>query len=99
MINKKFVKMLYIFLLIILSVFISTVALINYADKIPYFEQKILKTVNNQLYSGNQTIIFDDFCGSYKNFILHNNTPELLEKLYKGLDEESKEKVDITVNN
>ena len=29
---------------------------------------------------------------------MHNNTPELLKKLYKGLDKESKEKVDITLN-
>ena len=98
MINKKFIKIPFIFLLIILSVFISSATLINYADKIPYFEQKILKTVNNQIYTDYQTAIFDNFCGSFKEFILKNNTPELLKNLYRNLDLESKEKLDINLN-
>ena len=98
MLKNKYTQFVLISVSILLSVCISTIALILYAEKIPYFEKKLIKNVEKQLYTMHQTVIFDNFCGSYKKFILENDTHKLLKSLYKNLDEESIEKVNMNLN-
>ena len=96
--KKKFIIILaLIFSLIIVPAAIAIFVILNfekYSSLNNYYTKKTMK----KHYSENQYGIFDMFDGSFKTFILHNNTPELLDKLYKNLDEESKERVDLALN-
>ena len=85
-------------LLIIITPLFITNYVINNVEKYPIVNKHFIKKINDKYYSDEQIGILDMFTGSFKTFILNNNTPVLLEKLYKNLDEESKEKLDIAFN-
>ena len=85
-------------LLIIITPLFITNYVINNVEKYPIVNKHFIKKINDKYYSDEQIGILDMFTGSFKTFILNNNTPVLLEKLYKNLDEESNEKLDIAFN-
>lgn len=96
--KKIYLKLILAFIIFavfpLLITFFLTINSEKFIDLNNYYAKKIMK----KHYSENQYGIFDMFDGSFKTFILNNNTPELLDKLYKNLDIESKERVDLALN-
>ena len=82
-IMKKIITIIVVVVLCILSYYCGTM-------NTKYSEDAIRKIINSRV----QPDIEDDSPSSFKEFILHNNTPVLLEKLYKNLDDESKKNLD-----
>ena len=95
---KTIIIYTFIALFVVITPFFITNYIVNNIEKYPDINKHFIKKINDKYYSDEQTGIFDMFTGSFKTFILNNNTPVLLEKLYKNLDEESKEKLDIAFN-
>lgn len=77
---------------------IITIILVLSAHNLPYFDKYILKKVEKQMFVEPQHGIVVPQEGSFKRFILNNNTPNLLKNLYKNLDKESIEKLNIAIN-
>ena len=96
--HNKYIKFFVFSLFVIVVSFAVTYHFVLNFEKFPSLNKYYINKINEKYYSDKQFGIFDMFGGSFKTFILNNDTPKLLDKLYANLDNESIEKVNLALN-